>query len=160
MYTTPFARCIACMLCHRLKHPEPGVSLACMQLQLVADNLPSMAFKSCPYTAALTVLSWLRRPLPIYTSCQRQPVATFTRRCHSVRVLLGRCHTLTSIASCEIDTLPPASLASSMVAGSGSKPLGQAHTNSKSNLAARRIQECTMLLPSPTYTTCSRGMHL
>ena len=77
-----------------------------------------------------------------------------------MKILLGICHSLTSMALFEIDTLPPVSLASSMVAGSGSKPLGQAHTNSKSNLAARRIQECTMLLPSPTYTTCSRGMHL
>ena len=41
-----------------------------------------------------------------------------------------------------------------MVASSGSKPLGQAHTNSKGSRAASRTQECTMLLPSPTYTTC------
>lgn len=53
-------------------------------------------------------------------------------------------------------TVPaPAPFASSIVAASGSKPFGHAQTNSKLNLAANLIQECTMLLPSPTYTTCS-----
>ena len=67
---------------------------------------------------------------------------------------------LTSKGSCDTDTRPaPAALASSTVAASGSKPSGQAHTNSKSNLAASRIQECTMLLPSPTYVTWRAALH-
>ena len=52
-------------------------------------------------------------------------------------------------------TVPaPELLASSMVAASGSNPFGQAQTNSKLNLAANLTHEWTMLLPSPTYTTC------
>ena len=65
----------------------------------------------------------------------------------------------TSEGSFEMIALPtPRPLTSATVASSGSKPLGQAHTNSKGNLAANRIQECTILLPSPTYTTCT-GAH-
>lgn len=70
----------------------------------------------------------------------------------------------TSIGSYDTLTRPaPELLASSMVAASGSNPLGQAHTNSKLNLAASLIHEWTMLLPSPTYTTytstCSGSLH-
>ena len=42
-----------------------------------------------------------------------------------------------------------------VVASSGSKPFGQAHTKSKGRRPASRTQLCTMLLPSPTYTTCA-----
>ena len=58
------------------------------------------------------------------------------------------------MTSCETLARPAPASTSCMVAASGSYPSGQAHTTSTSSLAARRSQECVMLLPSPTYTTC------
>ena len=64
---------------------------------------------------------------------------------------------LTSMASWEMTAVPaPDSFTSCMVAASGSKPSGQAQTNSKGRRAANRSQECVMLFPSPTYTICKQ----
>lgn len=55
-----------------------------------------------------------------------------------------------------ISILPiPVLLAFSTVSLSGSNPFGHAQTKWKGTTEANRSHECTMLFPSPTYTTCT-----